>query len=112
MAKQLMIYDRAVPVSTERHSDWSVRQDRNYSFVKEVNSVPLLAAEFLAAAPNYAIVFAGDEDNVSPSVILGINNTTNNSFFIKSKVLQEETKQVKIVPKKCLYINVKPIILI
>ena len=77
MAKQLMIYDRAVPVSTDRHSDWSVRQDRNYSFVKEVNSVPLLAAEFLAAAPHYAIVFAGDENNVSPSVILGINNNTN-----------------------------------
>lgn len=77
MAKQLMIYDRAVPISSARHNDWSVRQDRNYAFAKDVNSVPLLAAEFLAAAPHYAIVFAGDENNVSPSVVLGIDNNIN-----------------------------------
>jgi hypothetical protein len=71
MAKQLMIYDRAVPISSDRHRDWSVRSGGNYAFAQGINSVPVVAAEFRAAATDYAIVFAGDEGTVFPSVILG-----------------------------------------
>jgi hypothetical protein len=77
MTKQLMIYERAVPISSERHREWSVQTGKDYSFAKEVNSVPLLAAEFIAAAGEYAIVFAGDGDTVFPSVILGIRDGEN-----------------------------------
>ena len=78
MAKQLMIYERAVPVSSERHREWSVQAGRSYGFAREINSVPLLAAEFVAAATDYAIVFAGDEQTVFPSVILGMRANENN----------------------------------
>lgn len=78
MAKQLLIYERAVPISSERHREWSVQVGKNYAFAKSVNSVPLLAAEFLAAAPSYAIVFAGNDDVVFPSVILGMRDAQNN----------------------------------
>ena len=71
MTKQLMIYERAVPVSSEAHRDWSVQAGRTFSFAKEINSVPLLAAEFGAAAGEHTIVFAGEGDQVFPSVILG-----------------------------------------
>jgi hypothetical protein len=77
MAKQLLIYEQAVPVSSERHRDWSVRMGGSYGFARSVNSVPLLAAEFLAAATDHAIVFAGDENAVFPSVILGVREGEN-----------------------------------
>ncbi len=78
MAKQLMIYERAVPVSSQRHRDWSVQTGQDYQFARGVNSVPLLAAEFIAAATDHTIVFAGDESNVFPSVILGLRDNENN----------------------------------
>lgn len=77
MVKQLMIYERAVPVSSERHRDWSVRTGDNYEFARTVNSVPLLAGEFIPAAVEYTIVFAGDDDTVFPSVILGMRDNEN-----------------------------------
>ena len=77
MTKQLMIYERAVPVSSERHRDWSVRSGSNFGFAREVNSVPLLAAEFTAAATDLTIVFAGDEQTIFPSVILGMRSNRN-----------------------------------
>jgi hypothetical protein len=79
MTKQLMIYERAVPISSESHRDWSVKMGDDYNFAKSVNSVPLLAAEFRAAAQEYAIVFAGDGNDVVPSVILGIRDGENNN---------------------------------
>ncbi|MBT9384349.1 SapC family protein [Pseudooceanicola sp. CBS1P-1] len=72
-----MIYERAVPVSSERHRDWSLQTGRAYGFAKEVNSVPLLAAEFIAAATDHAIVFAGDAEAIFPTVILGMRANEN-----------------------------------
>jgi len=77
MAKQLMIYERAVPISAETHRDWSVKTGSNYSFAKDINSVPLLAAEFATAALEHTIIFAGEGDAVFPSVILGMQGNTN-----------------------------------
>ncbi|MGB0497262.1 MAG: SapC family protein [Rubricella sp.] len=77
MAKQLMIYERAVPISSEKHRDWSVKTGGSYDFAREINSVPVVAAEFSAAAVEYAIVFAGDGDAVFPSVILGMKDGEN-----------------------------------
>jgi hypothetical protein len=77
MSKQLMIYERAAPVSSDRHRDWSVRMGQSYGFARDVNSAPLLAAEFLAAARSYAVVFAGNEDEIFPSVVLGLKNSEN-----------------------------------
>ena len=77
MSRQLMIYERAVPISSERHRDWSVQPHVDYGFAKKVNSVPLLAAEFITAATDHAIVFAGDENAVFPSVILGMRDNEN-----------------------------------
>jgi hypothetical protein len=77
MTKQLMIYERAVPVSSERHRDWSVQSGKDFSFARDVNSVPLLAAEFIAAATEHTIVFAGDGQTVFPTVILGMGANRN-----------------------------------
>lgn len=79
MTKQSMIYESAVPVSSESHRDWSVKMGEDYKFSSKVNSVPLLAAEFRAAAQDYAIVFAGDGNDVVPSVILGVRDGENSN---------------------------------
>lgn len=77
MAKQLLIYDKAVPVNADTHKDISVKMNGTYSFAKEVNSVPIVAAEFMAAAADSVIVFAGTEDAVFPAVLLGVETDRN-----------------------------------
>lgn len=77
MATQLLIYETAVPVNKQRHGNWSVRTGGDYAFARNVNSVPLLAVEFVNAAAEYAIVFSGSEEVVMPAVILGLRNDQN-----------------------------------
>lgn len=77
MAKQLMIYERAVPISSEAHRDWSVKTGNDFSFAKDINSVPVLAAEFATAALEQTIIFAGEGDAVFPCVILGMEADKN-----------------------------------
>jgi hypothetical protein len=75
-AKQL-IYETPVPVSTARHAKWSVEIGADYAFSRRVNSVPLMAVEFPAAAAEYAVVFAGGPEAVMPAVILGMREHEN-----------------------------------
>src|SRR5512135_17497 len=77
MTTQLLIYETAVPVSSGRHGDSSVEVGANYSFARNVNSVPLMAVEFPTAAAEYAIVFAGAKDALMPAVILGVRGNEN-----------------------------------
>lgn len=77
MATQLLFYDTAVPVTAQNHGDLSVKTGDSYEFARKVNSVPLTAVEFSAAAANYPIIFAGTEDAVMPAVILGARESEN-----------------------------------
>lgn len=80
MAKQLLIYENVVPISSETHKDWSVKVRRDYKFASELNSVPLLAAEFLIAAREYPIVFASSGGSVFPAALLGFE--ANKNIFV------------------------------
>ena len=77
MASQMLFYESAVPVSSARHGRWSVEVGADYTFSKNVNSVPLMAVEFPNAASEYAIVFAGAGENIVPAVILGMRAEEN-----------------------------------
>jgi len=77
MTKQLLIYERAVPVSPKAHADVSVKAGGDYGFAKNVNSVPLMAAEFDFACAEYAIVFAGEGKDVTPVALLGVRDNEN-----------------------------------
>jgi hypothetical protein len=77
MAKQLMIYESAVPVQYSRHGKWSVDVGADFGFSRSVNSVPLTAVEFTAAASEYVIIFAGTGDVVTPAVLLGMRDEEN-----------------------------------
>jgi hypothetical protein len=76
MTTQLLIYETAVAISNGRHGKCSV--DRGgYTFSRNINAVPLMAVEFPSATSEYAIVFAGKEDTLMPSVILGMRGKEN-----------------------------------
>lgn len=77
MARQLLIYQNAVPVTVARHRGISVKTGRDFDFAREVNAVPLMAAEFAQAGQEYAIVFAGEGDDVAPVVLLGVRDDEN-----------------------------------
>jgi hypothetical protein len=77
MATQQLFYRTAVPVSFQRHKDWSVKTGDSYSFAADVNSVPVTAIEFAQAAAEYPVVFAGNEQSVFPAIILGVRDNQN-----------------------------------
>lgn len=77
MSKQLLIYERAVPVHPERHKEISVKTGKDFAFARDVNAVPLTAGEFPAAAAEYVIVFAGPDDNIVPMAVLGLRDQEN-----------------------------------
>jgi hypothetical protein len=75
--KQLLIYERAQPLRVTEHGDTSVKPLRDYNFARALNSIPVVAAEFSAAAQDMAIIFAGTEDEVLPAVLLGVEEGSN-----------------------------------
>ncbi|MFN9610709.1 MAG: SapC family protein [bacterium] len=77
MSTQLLFYNDVVPISSERHGNWHVRELKDYSFTNKVNSVPLMAVEFLNASSDFPIVFAGDDEAVMPVLLLGMRRSEN-----------------------------------
>ncbi len=77
MAPQLLFYERAVPVTAERHRDVAVNPRRDYGFARGAGIVPLTTAELAAAAGEYAVVFVGEGDEVGLAAILGVRDGDN-----------------------------------
>jgi hypothetical protein len=77
MTTQQLIYETVVPVSNGRHAKCSVEAGKGFAFTRNINSVPLMAVEFPQAAPEYAIVFAQNGDDIVPVVILGARQNEN-----------------------------------
>jgi hypothetical protein len=74
---QLLIYESVVPLSARRHGNGAVESRSSYDFSGKINSVPLMAVEFPAAASEYPIVFAGTKESFIPAVILGMRESQN-----------------------------------
>jgi hypothetical protein len=77
MTKQLLIYKQAKPITIDAHKDTSIKVQADFGFARDVNSVPIVAAEFTSAAADMAIVFAGTEDAMFPAVLLGLEADKN-----------------------------------
>jgi hypothetical protein len=77
MSAQLLIYGSAVPISKERHGKWSVQVGADYHYTKNLNALPLLAAEFISAAREYPIVFSRANDAVAPVALLSMRDEEN-----------------------------------
>jgi hypothetical protein len=77
VTKELLIYNRATPVRAQAHQGKSISPLAHFHFAAEVNSVPIVAAEFAAAAADMSVVFAGTETAVMPAVLLGLEQNQN-----------------------------------
>jgi hypothetical protein len=77
VAKQLLIYESAIPISAARHANVCVEANESYAFSEGINAVPLMAIEFPRAVAEYAIVFTAEGDAVMPAVVLGVRNQQN-----------------------------------
>ena len=77
MANQLMFYENPVAVSSQRHRETCISPPGDFGFARNVNSVPLVAAEFAEAGAEFPIVFVGQGDSVVPTVILGATGSQN-----------------------------------
>lgn len=73
----MLFYEHAEPVSAEKHKNWGLDTGADFSFARQVNSVPMTAVEFPRAALEYVLVFAGGEKEVMPAVILGTADRQN-----------------------------------
>jgi hypothetical protein len=77
MPTQLLIYEQVVPLSVERHRGISVQPSVDFAYSAKLNSVPLMAVEFLHAAAEYPIAFVPLAEGVSPVILLGLHNEQN-----------------------------------
>lgn len=71
MNKQLLIYDRLVPVNRQHHRGVSVRRITSFDFARDLNSVPIVDAEFARVALEMPIVFARTETGLVSLALLG-----------------------------------------
>jgi len=77
MAKQLLIYESAVPVTTDKHGKVCFDPSQDYAFSAGINAVPVMAVEIVPAATEYAIVFTEAGDDVMPAAVLGVRAEQN-----------------------------------
>ena len=77
MTKQMLLYGEATPLNAELHRDLSLRQTGDYSFAQKLGAVPLVAAEFAAAARDMPIVFARTDEGTFPWAMMGLDAAHN-----------------------------------
>lgn len=77
--KQMLIYERPLPLSRTRHRDLRIRpRTDSFGFAARLNSVPLVCGEFSLAARDYPIVFAGAPTGTClPAALLGLLRNEN-----------------------------------
>lgn len=77
MTRQMLIYDRVVPLSRVAHRDLSVRQTAGFGFARGTNSVPVVDVEFARAAAEMPVVFARTDAGLVSVALLGIERDSN-----------------------------------
>jgi hypothetical protein len=70
------LYRKPEPLSLERHANLGImRTGEHLSFARKANFVPIVGGEFVAAAANYPIIFAGDKH--TPLAVMGLREGEN-----------------------------------
>lgn len=77
MTRQLLIYDRMVPVSPADHGDLSIQATGRHDVAARLNAIPLLASEFTEAGLDHPVVFLRQGDAVFPVAVTGLRPDRN-----------------------------------
>ncbi len=71
------LYQHPVPLSSESHGAWRLRQDRGFGFAAGAALVPLNAAEFPLASRHYPIVFG-----IQGQIALAVLGSAGDNAFV------------------------------
>jgi hypothetical protein len=77
MNKQLLFYERAVPVSKDKHRGFAIASEGRFGFASEVNAVPVVVGEFARLSREYPIVFVKNGEQYSPVALCGLRDSEN-----------------------------------
>ncbi|MGB9822461.1 SapC family protein [Thermodesulfovibrio sp.] len=87
-------FNRAVALDSSIHRNLKVKMPENYSFMKNVEIVPLTYSEILSATMYYPVMFGLQEGVVFPFAVTGINGK---NIFLK----ENGEWKVDTVPNVC-----------
>ncbi|MFQ3595056.1 MAG: SapC family protein [Sphingomonadaceae bacterium] len=71
-----LFYRNLVPLNSEAHGSFGLKQRESMAFAKATHAVPLTVDEFALAQRNYPIVFGADE-NAVPLALVGLREGEN-----------------------------------
>ena len=75
---ELLFYREPVLLDRARHAELRYTSSADFSFSRDVNSVPLLAVEFFEASRSLPVVFAEDaQQRKFPLALLSLSNNHN-----------------------------------
>jgi hypothetical protein len=77
MTKQLLIYEKVVPVNREAHRKLSVARTTSFDFARDVNTLPIVDVEFARVALETPVVFARTESGIVSLALLGTEQGRN-----------------------------------
>ena len=87
-------FKKAVALDSLVHRNLKVKMADNYSFMKDVEIVPLTYSEILTATMYYPVMFGFQEGVVFPFAVIGINNK---NVFLKD----DGTWKIDAIPNVC-----------
>lgn len=71
------MYESVAPINATAHAEVSIKPITGLEFSRQINSIPVLATEFPAAAADMAIVFTGEGESMIPVVLTGVKENEN-----------------------------------
>lgn len=75
---EMLFYRHVTPLDKEKHRQLKVSPIKEFNFSAKTNSVPLAAIEFVEAARDFPIVFAGQNaETLVPAALLGLRADEN-----------------------------------
>ncbi len=75
---EVIFYERPVPLNRADHRDLRIRPMPGVGFASKAHSVPLTGVEFIQAARDFPILFAGNsEADAGPMALLGLRESEN-----------------------------------
>jgi len=94
MKALMKAFKKAIALDSKLHRDLKVKMPDNFSFMKEVETVPLTYSEILTATMYYPVMFGIQENTVFPFAIIGINQK---NIFLN----EDATWKVEAIPNIC-----------
>ncbi len=103
--KKALFFSSVIPIEHTKHATYGLQpSDTQFSFARDFNALPVVAAELAVAAQDYPIIFIGDE--FIPSIALSIKE--NNNAFVDDNGAWRDTTHIPMCVRRYPLISVVP----